>query len=94
MSDPFRGDPDLKAWRQAYRALQEPGSPACPRGDELIALVLNKVDAGKRERLADHIVQCQRCTDTYRLLVRLYQDATEAQSEGPAATLPPPEPSC
>ena len=72
MSDPFRNDLDLKAWRQAYRALQAPGSPACPPDDQLIALVLNEVDVGERERLADHIVQCQRCTDTYRLLVRLY----------------------
>ena len=91
MSDPFRNDLDLKAWRQAYRALQAPGSPACPPDDQLIALVLNEVDAGERERLADHIVQCQRCTDTYRLLVRLCQGVAEAQSEGPSAILPPSE---
>ena len=94
MSDPFRNDLDLKAWRQTYRAMQAPGSPACPPDDQLIALVLNEVDAGERERLADHIVQCQCCTDTYRLLVRLYPSAAEAQSEGSSATLPPSEPSC
>ena len=94
MSDPFRNDPDLEAWRQAYRALQAHGSPACPRDDELIALTLNEVDAGERLHLADHIVQCQRCTDTYRLLVRLHPRADEGQSEGPSATLPPSEPSC
>jgi hypothetical protein len=94
MSDPFRDDPDLEAWRQAYRALQAPGSPACPSDDQLIALVLNEVGAWERQRLADHLVQCQRCTDTYRLLMRLYPGAAEAQSEGPAATLPPSEPSC
>jgi hypothetical protein len=94
MSDPFRDDPDLEAWRQAYRALQGPGSLACPRDDELIALVLNEVDARERERLADHLVQCQQCTDTYRLLVRLYPGAAEAPSEGPAAKPPPPETSC
>ena len=83
MSDPSRDDLDLKAWRQAYRALQAPGSLACPSDDQLIALVLNEVCVGKRQCLGDHIVQCQRCTDTYRLLVRLCQDAAEAQSEGP-----------
>jgi hypothetical protein len=93
MSGPSRDDPALKAWRQTYRALQGPGSPACPRDDELIALVLNEVDAGERQRLADHIVQCQRCTDMYRLLVRLHPGAAEAQSEGPSATLPPSDPS-
>jgi hypothetical protein len=77
MSDPFRDDLDLKAWRQAYRALQTLGSSACPSDDQLIALVLNEVCAGERQRLADHIVQCQRCTDTYRLLVRLHPGIAE-----------------
>ena len=94
MSDPFRNDPDLKAWRQAYRALQAPGSPACPSEHQLIALVLNEVDSGERQRLADHIVQCQRCTDMYRLLMRLYQETAEGQSEEPSAILPPYKPSC
>jgi hypothetical protein len=94
MSDPFRDDPALKGWRQTYRALQGPGSPACPHDDELIALALTEVDVGERQRLADHIVQCQRCTDMYRLLVRLYPSTSEAPSERPSATLPPPEPSC
>jgi hypothetical protein len=94
MSDPLRNDPNLKAWRQAYRALQAPGSPACPPDDQLIALVLNEVNAGERERLADHIVQCQCCTDMYRLLMRLYQGTAEGQSEEPSAILPPYKPSC
>ena len=83
MNDPFQDDLDLAAWRQAYRVLQAPGSTACPPDDQLMALVLNEVSSGEREHLADHIVQCQRCTDTYRRLVRLCQDAAEAQSEGP-----------
>lgn len=94
MSDPFRNDPNLKAWRQAYRTLQAPGSQACPSDDQLIALVLNEVNAGERERLADHIVQCQCCTDMYRLLMRLYQGNAEGQSEEPSAILPPYKPSC
>ena len=78
MSDPIRDDLDLAAWRQAYRALQVPGSTACPPDDQLIALVRTAVDAGERERLANHIVQCQHCTDRYRLLMRRHLGTAEA----------------
>jgi hypothetical protein len=43
----------------------------CLSDDQLIALVLNAIQGEDRTRLADHIVQCQRCSEAHQLLLRL-----------------------
>ncbi len=86
MMGSFPDDADLQSWRQAYRATQAPGSPACPTDDQLIAMVLNERHGEDRERLADHIVRCQRCTAAYQRLLRLHRAATEALPEAPPET--------
>jgi hypothetical protein len=77
----------LAAWRQAYRNLQDPGSPGCPPEDRLIALVLHEPPRAEREELADHIVRCRRCTDLYQLLLRVRHRNRAAR---PAPLLPTP----
>ena len=69
--DTYFNDADLHAWKQAYRALQAPRSDDCLREAQLIDLVLGKIQGVARTRLADHIVQCQRCADAYQMLSRL-----------------------
>jgi hypothetical protein len=78
-------DLDLAAWRQAYRSLQDPGSPDCPSEDRLITLVLHEPPHAERAELADHIVRCRRCTGLYQLLLRVRHDRRETR---PAPTLP------
>jgi hypothetical protein len=69
-------DLDLMAWRQAYRSLQDPGSPGCPPEDRLITFVLHEPPRAERAALADHIVRCRRCTSLYQLLLRVRYDHT------------------
>lgn len=69
--DPCFNDADLQAWKRAYRSLQVPRSHDCLSDDQLIALVLNAIQGEDRTRLADHIVQCQRCSEAHQLLLRL-----------------------
>jgi hypothetical protein len=82
--DTWPDDPELQAWRQAYRDLQGRGSPTCPPDDRLIALVLHETPQAERAQLADHIVRCRRCTALSQLLLRVHRALTE--------TLPEPAP--
>jgi hypothetical protein len=77
----------LAAWRQAYRSLQDAGSPSCPPEDRLIALVLHEPPCAERAELADHMVRCRRCTDLYQLLLCVRHDRRAAR---PAQLLPKP----
>ena len=67
----FFNDSDLQAWKQAYRSLQASRSEECLSDEQFIALVMGSIQGVDRTRLADHIVQCQRCTDAYQILLRL-----------------------
>lgn len=69
--DAFFKDADLQAWKRAYRSLQASRSHECLSDEQFIALVLDDIQGADRTPLADHIVQCQRCTDAYQLLLRL-----------------------
>ena len=69
--DALPHDPDFQTWKQAYRSLQAPKSHDCLSDDQFIALVLDEIQGANRTCLADHIVQCQLCTDAYLLLRRV-----------------------
>jgi hypothetical protein len=69
-------DLDIESWRQAYRDLQSRGSASCPPDDRLITLVLHGHPCPEREQLADHIVNCRRCTGLYRILLHVHRDLT------------------
>jgi hypothetical protein len=90
MMDDWPDDPEIGTWRQVYRNLQRTGSPACPSDDRLIALLLHDSDHAERELLTDHIVRCQRCTDTYQTLLRVQSDRSttlQDAASGAAAIL-------
>ena len=86
--DTWPDDLDLESWRQAYRDLQSRGSPSCPSDEHLIAFVLHEDLGAERERLADHVVSCRRCTALYQVLLRVHRDLTGAHTDPE-----PPEPS-
>lgn len=65
----------LAAWRDAYRAGMAPGSPACPREEELAALALGELQGETRTGVADHVVACRRCADSHRILRELHLEA-------------------
>jgi hypothetical protein len=69
--DPCDDDIDLNAWKRVYRSLQAPRSQDCLRDEQFLALLLEDICGAARAALADHIVQCQRCTDVYQMLLRL-----------------------
>jgi len=71
MMDAFPNDAARNAWKRAYRSLQVPRSHDCLSDEQFLALFLDAIHGVARIRLADHIVQCQRCTDAYQLLLRL-----------------------
>jgi hypothetical protein len=89
MRDEWPDDLEIWRWRQAYRRLQRPESPGCPGDDRLIALVLHESHGAERQRLADHIVSCQRCIFTYQLLLCLQRHISGtlpgAERSGPAS---------
>lgn len=64
-------DADLRAWKRAYRSLQVSGSQDCLSEEQFLAMLSEHLCGAARTNLADHIVQCQRCTDLYQLLLRL-----------------------
>lgn len=60
---------------EVYRRLQAPGSPACPAPERLADLVLGQVSGEERERLADHVVACRRCSEDARILLETHREA-------------------
>lgn len=62
---------DLKAWKQAYRSIQIARAPDCLSEAQFVAMVMDNIHGVARLKLANHIVQCQHCTDVYQLLLRL-----------------------
>ena len=66
---PFPDGATLNAWKQAYRTLQAPSADACLTDKQFIAMVLQEIQVEARAGLADHIVQCQRCTQAYQWLL-------------------------
>jgi len=77
MDDP-QPDPDRPILSAAYRDLQGPGSASCPSAEALAALALGERPAD-RERLADHVVSCRRCSEDMQTLLRTHDEATAAR---------------
>jgi hypothetical protein len=73
---------ELAGWRQAWRGLQEAGSPSCPPEEALAALAVGEPEPEERLALADHVASCRRCAALYRDLLDLHR---EAQRAAPAA---------
>ena len=59
-------EPEDTLLARAYRELQIPGSDQCPDADALAALAVGETPTGEREGLADHVVSCRRCSESYR----------------------------
>jgi len=62
--------------REAYRALQAPGSEACPADEELAAIALGELEPGRRDALADHVVACRRCAESVGILLETHREAS------------------
>lgn len=75
----LRLDPDLSLLRGAYRDLQDPGVKGCPPPDALVALAVGERDA-ESERVADHVVDCRRCSDDMQLLLRTHAETSAGQT--------------
>lgn len=65
---------------RAYRELQIPGSDQCPDADALAALAVGETPTGEREGLADHVVSCRRCSESYQILTRTHERASRQGS--------------
>jgi hypothetical protein len=72
--------PEETALSRDYRELQTPGSDRCPDPEALAALALNETPPGQRESLADHIVACRRCSESYQILARTHQEIRAVRS--------------
>ena len=59
----------------AYRRVQEPGSPACPTPEILTDLALGTTAGEERARIADHVVSCRRCSEDVQLLLATNREA-------------------
>jgi hypothetical protein len=59
----------------AYRRIQEPGSPACPTPESLTDLALGATLGEERARLADHVVSCRRCSEGVQILLATNREA-------------------
>ena len=79
MSKPPRSAPEEAALSRDYRELQTPGTDRCPDPEALASLALNETPAGQRESLADHIVACRRCSESYQILARTHQEIGAAR---------------
>jgi hypothetical protein len=79
MSKPPRSVPEEAALSRDYRELQTPGTDQCPSLEELASLALRETPAGQRESLADHIVACRRCSESYQILARTHQEIAGAR---------------
>lgn len=71
--------------REAYRALQGPGSAQCPADEELAALVLGELPAERRDAAADHVVSCRRCTESAGVLFETHREASGARAASPSS---------
>jgi hypothetical protein len=71
--------------REAYRALQGEGSPACPSDDELAGLVLGEDAEARRTALADHVVSCRRCSESVAILLETHREISGDGRTAPAA---------
>ena len=67
---------DENPLREAYRALQAPGSSACPTDEDLVALALGELEPRRRDALADHVVACRRCAQTTGILLETHREAS------------------
>jgi len=68
--------------RDAYRALQEPGSDRCPSDEELAALALGELDPARRDALADHVTGCRRCSENAAILLETHAEASPQLAGG------------
>ena len=59
----------------AYRRVQEPGSPACPTPEILAGLALGTTAGEERVRVADHVVACRRCSEDVQILLATNREA-------------------
>lgn len=73
-------DRDLRAWRAAYRELQQPGSEACPADERLAELVADELAVEDRLGLADHVAGCRRCSETLRDLLELDRESNRRRA--------------
>jgi hypothetical protein len=51
----------------------------CPDAEQLAGLLVDELPEGERQRLADHVVGCQRCTTDFRLLRDVHRAARGGQ---------------
>jgi len=87
MSEDPRGLRDIEAWRRAFDSARSTGGGECPHDDVLATLVTGETVSAERARLADHIVVCRRCADTYRALTDLHRAAGHGRLGGNARRL-------
>jgi hypothetical protein len=66
---------ELAAWTATYRRSQAPGSDRCPSDDLLVLLAEQKLEPAERQRLADHVLGCRRCSRELALLMRVHREA-------------------
>lgn len=67
--------------REAYRALQTPGTNACPADEDLAALALGELEPGRRDALADHVVACRRCAENAAILLETHREASDRKAK-------------
>ena len=70
--------------RDAYRALQEPGSERCPSDDDLAALAVGELEPARRDALADHVTGCRPCSENAAILLETHAEAAPRLPAGPS----------
>jgi len=74
MTEPEPG-PETPDLRKSYSALQLAGSEGCPPPEALAALVTGELAGEERQRAADHVVRCRRCSETSQILFQTHASA-------------------
>ena len=75
MTSDRRPPTEHDVWREAYRAARPAARETCPEDEVLTSLVLDEPQGVARRRLADHVVACPRCRESYEILRRLHHEA-------------------
>lgn len=74
MTEPEPG-PDSPDLRRTYRAVQEPGSEACPTPEALAALATGELAGDERQQIADHVVRCRACSENAQILLQAHAES-------------------
>lgn len=79
---------DREALREAYRrTLEQAPAGTCPSEERLAALVVGEIEGNARTELADHVVRCMSCGESYRMLRRLHGEV-KTRSTPPWRSVP------